>query len=87
MHSQRECTLESPPYIFRQSVTHDCASFLDSIAKKTYCSRDFSHDTSLHQHSIIFTLVNLYYFINRSRTEAMQNLVKTAFQKIKSLKI
>ena len=44
--------------IFRQGVTHDCASILDSIAKKTSCFHYFSHGASLHQYSFIFTLVS-----------------------------
>ena len=50
----------TPPYIFRQRVTHDCASILDSIAKKTSCFHYFSHGASLHHCSfsrMIFTLV------------------------------
>ena len=40
--------------------THDCASILDSIAKKTSCFHYFSHGASLHHCSLsrmIFTLV------------------------------
>ena len=33
-----------PEYVGR--VTHDCASILDSIAKKTSCSHCFSHGAS-----------------------------------------
>ena len=36
---------------------HDCASILDSIAKKTSCFHHFSHGASLH-HRMIFTLVS-----------------------------
>ena len=42
-------------------VTHDCASILDSIAKKTSCFHYFSHGASLHHCSfsrMIFTLVS-----------------------------
>ena len=39
-----------PEYVGRGYI-----SILDSIAKKTSC---FSHGTSLHQHSFIFTLVS-----------------------------
>ena len=41
-------------------VTHDCASILDSIGKKTSCFHYFSHGASLHHCSfsrMIFTLV------------------------------
>ena len=40
---------------------HDCASILDSIAKKTSCFHCFSHGASLHHCSfsrMIFTLVS-----------------------------
>ena len=36
---------------FRQRVTHDFASILDSIAKKTFCSYYFWHGASLHHRS------------------------------------
>ena len=52
----------TPPYIlFRQRVTHDYASILDSIAKKTSCSHCFLHGASLHHCSfsrMIFALVD-----------------------------
>ena len=60
----------TPPYIFRQRVTH---SILDSIAKKTSCFHNFSHGASLHHCSfsrMIFTLVyyscdhkNVFFFV------------------------
>ena len=37
--------------IMSGEFTHDCASILDSIAKKSSCSHDFLHGASLHQHS------------------------------------
>ena len=55
-------SMHNPPHIFRPRVTHDCATILDSIAKKTSCSQDFSHGTSLHQHSfsrMIFYTCNI----------------------------
>ena len=47
-----------PEYVGRGYAYHDCASIIDSIAKKTSCSHCFSHDASLHHHSFIFTLVS-----------------------------
>ena len=64
------CTIQAqscvtPNYIlYRQRVTHDCASILDSIAKGTFCFHYFLHDASLHRHSLsgmIFTLVQCSY--------------------------
>ena len=43
---------------------HDCASILDSIAKKTSCSHYFMHGASLHHLTfsrMIFTLVAYTY--------------------------
>ena len=51
-------TTGSAPNV-RQRVMHDCASILDSIAKKTSCFHYFSHGASLHHCSfsrMIFTL-------------------------------
>ena len=55
--SQVTAHLSHNVYMFRQTVTHDCASILDSIAKKTSCSYNFSHGASLHPHSFIFACV------------------------------
>ena len=64
---------------------HDCASILDSIAKRTSCSHCFSHGTSLHQHlfsRMIFTLVSrifakLYSVVARMRKSMALRLAIT----------
>ena len=45
---------------FHRLATHDCASILDSIAKRTSCFHHYSHGASLHHCSfsrVVFTLV------------------------------
>ena len=50
----------------RIQAKDDCASILDSIAKRASCSHCFSHCASLHQYSfsrMIFTLVCMCVYI------------------------
>ena len=71
-------------YVWR--VTYDCASILDSIAKKTSCYHCFSHGASLYQQSFSrmnFTLSLFHVFrysaYNYVRGCACANLTRCAY--------